>query len=258
MPIRQRAALLQKLHRALVDSALAENRLQHDRAGIVIDRGAQAFDIVLLHERHLFEQRLESLAMFVLAGQRQRSKRAPVIRAVQRHQPALRLAARAMSRQTRQLDRSFDRLGPAVREERAVQSRKRAQLLRQRPLVFVVVEIRNVHQLRRLIANRLHDPRMRVPQRIHAQSRKQNRDSACPRCRKETRPCPGSTPRGNGCRSAVRYCRSRSAICSKVSIGRSNFTGRCGLRKDHHPNVLWQVPEWARCHCTRAQCRHAP
>ena len=107
--------------------------------------------------------------MLVLPGQRQRAKSSSVIRPFQRDQPALRLAARAMSRQPRQLDRSFDRLGSAVREKRAVQSRERAQLLRQRPLILVVVEIRNVHQLRRLIANRLHDPRMRVPQRIHAQ-----------------------------------------------------------------------------------------
>src|SRR5579863_9809556 len=74
-----------------------------------------------------------------------------------------------MSRQPRQLDRAFDGLGPAVREKRAVEPGELAQLLRQWPLIFVIVEIRNVHQLGRLLTNRLHDPRMRMPQRIHPQ-----------------------------------------------------------------------------------------
>ncbi len=81
-----------------------------------------------------------------------------------------------MSRQPRQLDRSLNCLGPAVGEERAKflagrSAGQRAQLFRQRPLVFVVIQIRNMHQLRRLIANRLHDPRMRMPQRVHADPR---------------------------------------------------------------------------------------
>src|SRR5208282_351991 len=169
--ISQRAALTQKFHRALIDSALAENRLQHNRAGIVVHRRAQPLKIVLRHKRHVLQQRLKSLAMLGLPRQRKRAKRSPVVRTLQRHQPRLRLAARAMPCQPRQLDRALDRLRPAVLKKSAVQSRKLAQLLRQRTLIFVIVEIRNMHQLRRLLANRLHNPRMRMPQRIHSQPR---------------------------------------------------------------------------------------
>jgi len=86
-----------------------------------------------------------------------------------RHQAALGFAARAMPGESRQLDRSLDRFGPAVLKKCAVQSRKLAQLLPQRSLILVVVEIRDVDQLRRLLANRLDDARMRVPQGIHSQ-----------------------------------------------------------------------------------------
>src|SRR5579864_7623448 len=75
-----------------------------------------------------------------------------------------------MSGQTRQFDRTLDRLSSAVGEKRAVQSRKRAQLLREWPLEFVVIKIGDVNQLRRLLANRLRDPRMRVPEGIHAEA----------------------------------------------------------------------------------------
>ena len=191
MAVGQRAALLQEFHRALVDSAFPENRLQHNRAGIVVHRGAQPFQIVLLHKRHVFEQRLESLAMLVLPRQRQCPERPPVIRPFQRHQPALRLAARAMSRQPRQLDRSLDRLGPAVREERAIQSRRvRTTSPPAAP------DTRGSRDSKHAPASppARESPSRSADARAPAHSlpaRKQNPDSACPRCRTETRPCRG-------------------------------------------------------------------
>jgi hypothetical protein len=92
MPVRRRAALLQKLHRTLIDSAFAKNRLQHNRASVVVNRRPQAFQIVLRNKRHFFQHRLKSLAMLLLPGQRQRSKCPPVIRSLERHQSRLRLA----------------------------------------------------------------------------------------------------------------------------------------------------------------------
>src|SRR5579863_3197367 len=175
VPVGRRPALLQKLHRAFINSAFAKNRLQHNRASVVVHRRAQAFDIVLRDERHFFEHRLKSFAMLLLPGQRQRPKRPPVIRALKRYQPRLPLPAGAMPRQPRQLDRPFNRLSPAVRKKRSGISKRaaqeRAQLLRQRPLILVVIKVGDVNQLRRLLPNRLHNPRMRMPQRIHPQPR---------------------------------------------------------------------------------------
>src|SRR5215471_10747304 len=141
MPICQRATLPQEFFGAFEDSAFPKNRLQDNRTSIVVHRSSQALQIVPLHERHILEQRLKALAMLVLPRQRQRPKRPPMIRAIQRHEPALRLSSGAMSRQPRQLDRAFDGLGSTIREERTVYSRELAQLLRERTLVFVVVKI---------------------------------------------------------------------------------------------------------------------
>src|SRR5215475_4058570 len=91
-----------------------------------------------------------------------------MIRTLERYQTGFRISAGAMPYQTRQLDRSFNRFRPAVGEKCPAQSRELRQPLRQRPLKLVVIEIRNVNHLRRLIANRLYDPRMRMPERIHA------------------------------------------------------------------------------------------
>src|ERR1035441_7673793 len=55
------------------------------------------------------------------------------------------------------LQRAFNRLGTAVGEKSAIQSRLRAQLLRQQALVLVVVKVGNVDDLRCLLANGLHD-----------------------------------------------------------------------------------------------------
>src|ERR1700731_4715977 len=78
-----------------------------------------------------------------------------------------------MSRQPRQLDRPLNRLGSAVGKKRAGISKRaaqeRAQLLRQRPLILVVIKVGDVNNLRRLLPSRLHDPRMRMPQRIYSQ-----------------------------------------------------------------------------------------
>ena len=86
-----------------------------------------------------------------------------------------------MTSQTRQFDRTFNRLSPAILKKRAelfsgraVSGRaagESAQLLGQRSLILVVIKIGDVNQASSLLANRLHDSRMRVSQRIHAQAR---------------------------------------------------------------------------------------
>ncbi len=74
-----------------------------------------------------------------------------------------------MSGETRQLDGAFHRLGAAVREEGAIEARELAQALGQLSLVFVVIEIRNVNDPGRLLADGLHDARMSMAQRVHSE-----------------------------------------------------------------------------------------
>src|SRR5271169_7163337 len=75
-----------------------------------------------------------------------------------------------MSCEAREFDCAFHCFRTAVRKKHAIEAGKLAETLGKPSLVFVVVEIRDVNQLRRLIANRLHDSRMRVAERVHAQS----------------------------------------------------------------------------------------
>ena len=91
---------------------------------------------------------------------------------VERDDDALLRAAGGVSGGAHQLQRAFDRFGAAVGEEGAIESRLLAELLRQQALILVVVEVREVNHLRRLVADDLHDPRMRVSERIHAQAGK--------------------------------------------------------------------------------------
>src|SRR5262249_5407144 len=55
----------------------------------------------------------------------------------------------------------------------ALHPRQRAELLRQRGLVFVIVEIGSVNKTSGLITNRLHDSWVCVAQRIDSNSRNQ-------------------------------------------------------------------------------------
>ena len=55
----------------------------------------------------------------------------------------------------RELQARFDRLGAAVAEERALQSRQRRELRRQLALQRVVIEVRRVNQRLRLVGDAL-------------------------------------------------------------------------------------------------------
>ena len=70
---------------------------------------------------------------------------------------------------THQFQRAFNGLGAAIGEECAVQPRLAAKFLGQQPLVLVVVQVREVDDLRRLVADDLHDARMGVSERIDTQ-----------------------------------------------------------------------------------------
>ena len=68
------------------------------------------------------------------------------------------------------LQRTLHRLGSRVAEKRALQPADLGQPFRQRSLELVIVKVGAVNELRRLIPDRLHDARMPVSQRIHADS----------------------------------------------------------------------------------------
>jgi len=71
------------------------------------------------------------------------------------------------------LQRAFDGLGAGVAKEHAIEAAGLGYSLRERPLILVIVQIRAVDHPGSLLANHLHQPRMRVPQRVDADPRDQ-------------------------------------------------------------------------------------
>ena len=166
---RQFAAGLQKFRCRLLNAAFALDGLQHDAADLVVHGGTQSFDIVARHEAHALQHGIEIFAVLGLAGERQRAHGAAVERIVERDDDRLLRPTDGVSGGAHHFQRAFDGLGAAVGEEGAVHARLRTQLLRQQALILVVVEIGDVDDLRRLVADHLHDAGMRVAKRVHAQ-----------------------------------------------------------------------------------------
>ena len=150
------------------------------------------------HKRNVFQQRLNPLRC-LSCPVRAKPRRCPsMIGTFQGHQPRLRLASGTVPGESRQFDGALNRLHAAVREQRRAQSRQPTELFCQWALIFVVIQIGNVHQLCCLITNRLHDPGMRVPQRIHPQPGNKI-EIALPFNVEEKRLCPGLAQMDIGC-----------------------------------------------------------
>src|SRR5208283_2254293 len=86
MMIGKSAAGEQEFLRTLEDAAFSKNGFEHDGAGVGIDGCVQRLDVVLRHKGYVIEQRLETLAIFFLAGQGHGAKGATMIRTLQRHE----------------------------------------------------------------------------------------------------------------------------------------------------------------------------
>ena len=70
----------------------------------------------------------------------------------------------------RQLERAFHRFRAAVAEKHAVESRPFGELARERRLIRIVKQIRDVRGAARFAADHANHARMRVAQRVHGNS----------------------------------------------------------------------------------------
>jgi hypothetical protein len=122
MLVGQRPASAQEVFRTLQDAAFAEDWLEHYGAGVGVDGSLQRFDVVLCDEGHVFEQGLETFAIFVLASQGHGAKRPAMVRTLQRHELRFGLASCLVAGETRQFDGAFHRFGAAVRKENPVEA----------------------------------------------------------------------------------------------------------------------------------------
>jgi hypothetical protein len=160
MMIGQATAGQQEFFRTFENSAFSKDGLEHNGAGVGIDGRVEGGDIVLADEGYVFEHRLETFAVFFLAGEGHGSKGAAVIRTLEGYELRFGLTSGPVSGETREFDCAFHGFGAAVRKEGAIQTGKLAQALGELPLIFVVIEIRKVNGAGRLLADGLHDARM--------------------------------------------------------------------------------------------------
>src|SRR6266446_2299718 len=89
MTVGQSSALLKKFHRAFIITAFAEDGLEHNGTSVVVDGLALGFKIIARDEFDVFEERFESLAIFVLPGERHGAESSSVIRTLEGDQLAL-------------------------------------------------------------------------------------------------------------------------------------------------------------------------
>ena len=87
------------------------------------------------------------------------------------------------------LERAFHRLGSAVGEEHALQSRHLDQPLGQRALVLVIVEIRGMDEQSGLLTNHFGHARMGVAERVDADAGDEIQIAAALRYRRRSSLC---------------------------------------------------------------------
>ncbi len=192
--VAQRAHALEKRVVRRHHAALALHGLeQHCRHGGV-DGRLQRGDVVERRVTEAVGHRVERFVLGRLAGGRERGERAPVEAAV----GADHAVAAAPTELAGQLERCLVGLGAAVAEEHLTVAT--GGLLQQQIDIDgclrgarVGEQVAHVQQRCRLVADRLGDHRVRVPEARSPPDRTGNRGSACRRCPTARCPCRGRT-----------------------------------------------------------------
>ena len=131
--IGERTAFLEKACRTFVNSAFAEDWFEDDGAGAVVHGSVQGSNIIARDKLYLFKQRLESLAVFVLPGERHGAESSSVVRTLKSHQLTLGLASCAMTCEPGEFDGSFDASVPLFEKKARFRPESRQSFSASRP-----------------------------------------------------------------------------------------------------------------------------
>jgi hypothetical protein len=149
------------------DAALALDRLDQEAGGMLVDQRQCPGQIVELGIFEARQQRLEPVAHLRLVGRADRAECPAVEGGVKRDQVMpLGIAVHEVIA-PRGLDRAFHRLGARIGEEHRVGKTRIDQPLREVLALRGPVQVRHVHQRRRLLGDRLDQLGMAVAKRIH-------------------------------------------------------------------------------------------
>jgi hypothetical protein len=170
MLIGEGAAFAEKLGRTFQNSAFAENRLEHDGAGVGIDGSTKRVQVVARDEGHVFKERFEALAVFVLPGERHGTESSAVVGTLESNETRLSVAASFVAGKAGEFDRTLNGFGTAVGEKDAVEAGKLAEPLGELALIFVVVKVGKMNDAGRLLANCFYNARMGMAESVDAES----------------------------------------------------------------------------------------
>ena len=165
--VAERAQALEELGVGRRHAALALDRLDHHRDRLLVDRGLDGLEVVVVGVREADRQRVVALLAPGLRRRGDRRERTAVEALAERDN--LVAAAVLAAPLARQLDRRLIRLGARVAEEDlAAEARELDELRGELRRRLVREEVRRVRQLRRLVPDRLHHLRMAVADIVHA------------------------------------------------------------------------------------------
>ena len=166
MLVGKRPQAAHELLRCGANAALALYRLDQEAGGMLVHRRLGRLEIVELDHRETGQKRREAVAELFLVGRADRRHRPPVEGVRKSDQLVLVGIALGVMIAPRGLDRAFDRLGARIGEEHRVGEGQVDQPLRQRLALRAAVEVRDMHQPRGLILDRLGQVRVAVTQQI--------------------------------------------------------------------------------------------
>ena len=164
----ERTQALQELVRRRMDAALALDRLDQQRRGLVAHRGAGRIQVVEVHLVEGIHGRLEALEVLGLRAGRDGRERPPVEGVAESHHAVARRRTAAGLIDACELDRALHRLRAGIAEEHAVREGRGGEPLRKARLRRNVIEVGDVPKLFGLPLQCGDHMRMRVAQAGHA------------------------------------------------------------------------------------------
>ncbi len=160
------AKALDELLACRADSTLALHRLDQEARRILVDRGQRRFEIVELDDLEARQERREPVAQLLLVGGADRRHRPPVERVGESDQVVLVRIALGVMIAPRRLDRALDRFRARIGEEHRIGEAIVDQPLRESLALRRPVQVRHMHQCRRLLLDRLGQMRMAMAEQV--------------------------------------------------------------------------------------------
>ena len=149
------------------DAALALDQFDDNAGGAFADYLLEGDFVVGRNEAGAGQQRLKIAAIFFLAGDGKSAQCASVKGILQRDDLEF-FRIDFVAVRARHFERAFHGLGAGVAEERALQAAGFGEPLGEWALIGVVVEVGGVQQAAGLLADHLHQARVRVAERVYA------------------------------------------------------------------------------------------